>query len=205
MTRLALLFALLLAACATPSAAPAPFFARLSQHCGKAYEGRLVSEDARDADWAGKRMVAHWARCETDRIAIALHVEDPAAPGGWNRSRTWLVRRDADAALFLHHDHRHADGVPDAVTLYGGTGDPARASRTTQAFPADAGSIDLFEAQGLTASTSNVWQLELTEDAFVYQLTRTNDATRRFRVRFDLTDPVPAPPPAWGWEADPAV
>ena len=34
---------------------------------------------------------------------------------------------------------------------------------------------------------------------FAYQLTRRSDPTRLFRVTFDLTRPVPAPPPAWGW------
>lgn len=34
---------------------------------------------------------------------------------------------------------------------------------------------------------------------FIYQLTRTG-SDRRFRVEFDLTRPVPAPPAPWGFE-----
>ena len=75
----------LLAGCTTPAppgdspAAASPqqaFWQALSSHCGKAYAGALASEDARDADWAGKTMVAHWAACEEDRVAIAFHVEE---------------------------------------------------------------------------------------------------------------------------------
>ena len=216
MIRLSAFLPLVLAACTVPSVAPPapapvsdPFIDTLSGHCGKAYAGRLVSSDARDADWAGRRMIAHFADCTPDRIAIALHVEDEAAPGGWNRSRTWLVRRGVSGAVSLHHDHRHADGEPDAVTLYGGTrdpsADPGHGTALAAVFPVDEGSIALFERKGLAASTTNVWRMEVSADQapdpyLAYQLTRRNDPTRLFRVRFDLSRPVPAPPPAWGWE-----
>ncbi|WP_324828610.1 hypothetical protein [Qipengyuania zhejiangensis] len=211
----ALLAPLALAACATtPAPGPSPqdaFWSALSSHCGKAYTGGMASEDARDADWAGKRMVAHWAECSEARIAIAFHVEDTEAPGGWNRSRTWIVTRGEIVTtsepgtkfLTLKHDHRHADGESDAVTFYGGTtGD--RGTATAQNFPVDRHSIDLFQKEGLDASLTNVWRIEIdpagTSDArFVYQLTRRNDPTRRFRVEFDASEPAPAPPPAWGW------
>ena len=50
--------------------------------------------------------------------------------------------------LRLKHDHRHADGKPDAVTMYGGDAtDPG--SPTRQAFPVDAESIAMFRREGL--------------------------------------------------------
>ena len=197
-----------LAACAStpdvPRLAPSQerFWDALSSHCGNAYEGGLASSDERDADWAGKRMVAHWADCSDTRVAIAFHVEDADAPGGWNRSRTWLVSRTADG-LRLKHDHRHEDGSEDAVTQYGGDTLSGGTPRI-QDFPVDAFSIALFEREGLDASVTNVWRVEVdhaeTEGArFAYQLTRRNDPTRLFRVEFDASDPVAPPPPAWGW------
>lgn len=203
-----------LAACAPlpPPAAPAQaspqeaFWRALTSHCGKAYAGGLASTDARDADWAGKRMVAHWAQCSADRVAIAFHVEDADEIGGWNRSRTWIVTRErsgAGARFALSHDHRHDDGEADAVTFYGGItadGGTARA----QDFPVDDASIALFTREGLAASLTNVWRIEIdpagTRDAaFAYQLTRRNDPSRLFRVEIDASAPVAAPPPAWGW------
>ena len=199
-----------LTACATPQQAdtvpPNAFWQALTSHCGKAYAGGLASEDARDADWAGKRMVAHWAECSDDRVAIAFHVEDPEADGGWNRSRTWIVTREGegDAARFtLKHDHRHDDGEADAVTFYGGPTDQAGTAQA-QDFPVDPYSIALFEREGLDASLTNVWRIEVdpagTADAtFAYQLTRRNDPTRLFRVEIDAATPIAPPPPAWGW------
>lgn len=214
----------LLAGCTTPAppgdmpAAASPqqaFWQALSSHCGKAYAGALASDDARDADWAGKAMVAHWAACEEDRVAIAFHVEE-APPSSsseavgrdnpWNRSRTWIVTRHgagAQTRFTLKHDHRHADGEADAVTFYGGTSVEAGSARA-QDFPVDAESVALFTREGLDASLTNVWHVAVdpagSKDArFAYQLTRRNDPTRRFRVEFDTTKAVAPPPPAWGW------
>ena len=224
---LAALAVLALPACATipPPDAPSEqeqFWAALTSNCGKAYAGRLASTDPRDADWAGKRMVAHWADCSDSRVAIAFHVEEQeGAPSSsseavgheqrWNRSRTWLVTREnyenaaqTTTVFTLKHDHRHEDGKEDAVTQYGGlTGDTG--SARAQDFPVDMMSIDLFRREGLSASLTNVWRLEVDPQSkagaqFVYQLTRRNDPTRLFRVEFDATTPVASPPPAWGWE-----
>ena len=214
----------LLAGCTTPAppgdtpAAASPqqaFWQALSSHCGKAYAGALASEDARDADWAGKAMVAHWAACEEDRVAIAFHVEETPPSSGseavgrenpWNRSRTWIVTRHgagAETRFTLKHDHRHADGAADAVTFYGGTSADAGSARA-QDFPVDAESVALFTREGLDASLTNVWHVAVdpagSKDArLAYQLTRRNDPTRRFRVEFDTTKAVAPPPPAWGW------
>ena len=209
-TKILTAFALLvpLAACASTSgraALPAPqeaFWDSLSSHCGNAYQGGLASVDERDADWAGKRMIAHWAECSDTRIAIAFHVEDEEEPGGWNRSRTWLVTRTADG-LRLKHDHRHTDGSEDILTQYGGDTLSA-GTASVQDFPVDAYSIALFEREGLDASLTNVWRIEAdsVDDAtprFAYQLTRRNDPTRLFRVEFDAARDIAAPPPAWGW------
>ena len=232
----ALIALALLAGCTTPAppgdtpAAASPqqaFWQALSSHCGKAYAGALASEDARDADWAGKAMVAHWAACEEDRVAIAFHVEE-APPSSsseavgrtetssgseavgrenpWNRSRTWIVTRHgagAETRFTLKHDHRHADGEADAVTFYGGTSADAGSARA-QDFPVDAESVALFTREGLNASLTNVWRVAVdpagSKDArFANQLTRRNDPTRRFRVEFDTTKAVAPPPPAWGW------
>ena len=201
---LAASLALTLTACATPRAddPQAAFWRALQSHCGKAYQGALASEDARDADWQGRAMIAHWAECSDTGTAIAFHVEQ-ADGSGWDRSRTWVVTRTADG-LRLKHDHRHADGAEDAVTQYGGdTAAPGTARG--QDFPVDPFSIALFRREGLDASLTNVWRVEVdaagAPDAqFAYQLTRRNDPSRLFRVVFDLTDPVAPPPPAWGHE-----
>lgn len=199
--------ALPLAACASTPDLPAlpatqqAFWDALQSHCGKAYRGALASSDERDKDWQGRAMVAHWAECSETRTAIAFHVEE-ADGSNWDHSRTWLVTRTADG-LRLQHDHRHEDGEEDAVTQYGGDTLSAGTARV-QDFPVDAYSIAMFEREGLDASLTNVWRMEVdpasTGNArFAYQLTRRNDPTRLFRVEFDAGKPVTPPPAAWGW------
>ena len=188
------------------------FWAALSSHCGKAYAGALVSDDAADADMAGAEMVMAVAECSEDRIAVPFHIRQ--ADGTWDRSRTWLITRNDAGGLRLKHDHRHEDGESDAVTMYGG--DTAQSidgadtgSARAQSFPVDAESVAMFEREGLTASVTNVWTVEVdpagTEGGiYAYQLRRTVEGgaleDRLFRVEFDLSQEVEMPPPAWGWK-----
>ncbi len=164
----------------------------------------MVTADAADADLAGSAMVMAVRDCSATRIAVPFHVQ--TADGSWDRSRTWLFTRTPQG-LRLKHDHRHADGSADAVTFYGGdTASPGTAR--SQSFPVDAESIAMFKAEGLGASVTNVWSVEVDPAGtpggrYVYELRRTvaggAPAERHFRVEFDLTKPEPLPPPAWGW------
>lgn len=180
--------AMLLGGCATRPAsdAQAAFFDRMEALCGKAFAGRVTTTDPADSGFVGKPLVMHVRDCSGDTIRIPFHVGD-------DRSRTWVISRTA-GGLRLKHDHRHADGSEDAVTQYGGdTAGPGTA--TLQAFPVDAESIALFTATGRSVSNTNVWEVEVTDTMFAYGLRR---ADRHFRVAFDLTRPVAAPPPPWG-------
>ena len=187
---LAFVPALALAACATtPAATPQQaFFERLSALCGKAFEGRVVSPPVEaDAAFAGKRLVMHVRNCSADEIRIPFHV-------GEDRSRTWVVT-PTGAGLRLKHDHRHEDGSEDALTQYGGDTVAAGTSER-QEFPADEFSKDMFVRQDRAVSVPNVWAMEVHPGrAFGYELRRPG---RFFRVDFDLSRPVAAPPPPWG-------
>ncbi|MFN3475876.1 MAG: hypothetical protein ACK4ZW_17695 [Blastomonas sp.] len=204
-TPLALIPLLLALAGCTTTTAPADdpqtaFMANLSQHCGKAYPGRLVSNDAADADLAGKPMIVHFRSCSADRMEIPFHVG--TGGGGWNRSRTWIITRTGagnKGGLRLKHDHRHEDGSIDKVTQYGGdTATPGTANEQT--FPVDAESIAIFRAQGLGASVTNSWIVDIDARTYAYALRRPDGPNaRNFRVEFDLTQPVTPPPAPWGW------
>ena len=181
------------------AAAPSPatpadaFLAAIATHCGKAYAGRIVANEPRQEKpdaFEGKPLVMHVRGCEAPAqgLRIPFHVGD-------DRSRTWVLTRTADG-LRLKHDHRHADGSPDAVTLYGGdtidAGTPLR-----QVFPVDAESRATFEREGLGASLQNAWAMEIEPGKrFLYELRRPGG--RLFQVEFDLTAPVQLPPAPWG-------
>jgi len=162
------------------------FMSGLAAHCGKAYAGRLTSTDEIDAEFGAQEMVMHVRTCKDDEIRIPFHV-------GEDRSRTWVITR-TERGLRLKHDHRHENGEEDVVTQYGGDA-AVIDSATRVAFPVDQYSIDLFQKEGLTASVTNIWALELTDRMFAYELRREN---RHFRVEFDLLNPVDAPPAPWG-------
>lgn len=171
-----------------PSAADA-FFERLGSLCGKAFAGQLAVFNDSDIEAFGGPAVMHVRECRAQEIRIPFHV-------GANRSRTWVITRVGDG-LRLKHDHRHEDGSSDALTMYGGdTAAGVAGSAQRQEFPADAESKAMFEAGGLTVSVDNVWALDVEPGRqFAYELKRPN---RHFRVEFDLTREVPAPPPPWG-------
>lgn len=178
---------LALAACQPKAVSPQEaFFNDISSHCGKAYAGKLVSNDEADADFASKKLVMHVRECSDTEIRIPFHVDD-------DRSRTWVITK-TDAGLRLKHDHRHEDGSEDAVTQYGGdTIYEGAASR--QVFPVDQFSIDMFLREGLDVSVVNIWAVEINNATYAYDLSRPN---RHFRVEFDVTKPVPVPPAPWG-------
>lgn len=192
-----------LAACAGTTTAPAPtpatdaplaadaFLDRLRSHCGEAFEGRIVANEpvptTPDA-FEGKRLVMHVRECAASQLKVPFHVGD-------DHSRTWVLTR-TPAGLRLKHDHRHADGSPDAVTMYGGDTDSA-GTAIRQAFPVDAESVAMFEREGLKASVTNTWAMEIEPGKrFLYELSRPGG--RLFQVEFDLTQPVPPPPAPWG-------
>ena len=167
----------------------------IRQHCGQAFAGRIVANEPPTPDdpFAGKTLVMHVRECTDTEIRIPFHVGD-------DRSRTWVLSR-TNTGLRLKHDHRHADGSPDVMTMYGGETGPGRDSLRRE-FPADAESRALFERQGAPVSMTNVWAMEVDAGrAFRYELARPG---RLFRVQFDLSDPVAIPPPPWGSVAPPA-
>lgn len=178
-----------LSACQPKTSSPQDaFFAKLSEHCGKAYGGKLVSSDDVDADFASKKMIMHVRECSETTLRIPFHVDD-------DHSRTWVISK-TNNGLRLKHDHRHEDGSEDVVTQYGGD-TIGEGAHSRQVFPVDQYSIDMFLKEGLDVSIVNIWAVEINNTIFAYELSRPN---RHFRVEFDVTRPVEIPPTPWGFE-----
>ena len=162
----------------------AGLWSALQALCGQAFEGRLVEgTEPSDAEIGKQRLVMHVRSCSEDELRVPFHV-------GENRSRTWVITRTGEG-FRLKHDHRHEDGSEDAVTQYGGDTREV-ANPLSLDFHADA-----LTAQMLPASATNIWTLSAEPGkTFSYAL-RREASGRRFRVEFDLTRPVPAPPDPW--------
>ena len=79
--------------------------------------------------------------------------------------------------------------------MYGGKSSDS-SDATRQEFPADQRTKDLFDAEEIPVSKTNVWAMEIhpDQDMFAYELKRPE---RFFRVEFDLSQPVEAPADPW--------
>jgi hypothetical protein len=159
------------------------FWAHLGALCESAAEGRLLRAPEGDAQIdPDARLVVHFRECGEEEHRFPLHVDD-------NRSRTWVFIRHDDA-LELRHDHRHPDGTEEENTWYGAT-------------TMDAGTVTRQEFVVERAGVLAGWRVEIIPgQRFTYGTIR--DGEWRHHLEFDLTSPVPAPPPPWGHETRPS-
>jgi hypothetical protein len=152
------------------------FLNSLRPYCGNTYEGKTIFPTDETDPFYGKTLKIHFDGCSKNEFRIPFQVGD-------DNSRTWVLSAD-NKTLTLKHDHRHADGTPDSVTMYGGVSrDPKNA--LNQLFPADA-----YTASLIPAAATNEWNLVLSEDGktLSYILKRNNNL--RFHANFDLSKPV---------------
>lgn len=148
------------------------FFKNLKKLCGKRFAGETVFPLDKDHPLAGKRLVMSVETCREKEIRIPFHV-------GEDKSRTWVLTL-TEAGLLFKHDHRHADGTPDTITMYGGLAAPS-GTRYLQSFPADAETIKL-----IPEAETNVWtlQIDLEKQQFMYYLERHKQP--RYKALFNL-------------------
>lgn len=166
--------------------APETFWHELTKLCGKAFAGAVAAAPTDDTTFKDKALVMHVRSCERNRIRIPFVV-------GADRSRTWVLTRNGNR-IELRHDHRHEDGKPDKVTMYGGW-TTSLGMPTRQMFPADQRTVDV-----VPAAATNVWWIDLLPgESFSYNLRRMG-SERYFSIRFDLKTTVKAPEAPWGWK-----
>jgi hypothetical protein len=151
------------------------FFQNLTKLCGQRFEGETEFPPDPSHPLAGKKLVMIVESCNEREIRIPFHV-------GEDKSRTWILTL-TDKGLLFKHDHRHADGTPDRITMYGGWAAP-NGTPHLQRFPADTETAKL-----IPEATTNVWTLQIIPDKqqFTYYLERNNEA--RYKARFNLKAP----------------
>lgn len=190
MKTIAILILFVFGACVASAQSAAPpvdvFWNELGSLCGKAFAGTVAAAPVDDTTFKDKVLVMHVRQCEKDRIRIPFVV-------GSDRSRTWVLTRKGNR-IELRHDHRHEDGTPDKVTMYGGwtTSD---GTPTRQMFPADQKTVDV-----VPAAATNVWWIDLTAGQSLSYNLRRMGSERYFSIKFDLKTPVKAPEAPWGWK-----
>ena len=138
------------------------FFETLSHLCGGMFEGKKTFPDDPNDSFAGKHLVANIVSCNYKEILIPFSV-------GKDHSRTWVLKKTPQG-LLLKHDHRHPDGTPDDITMYGGWA-MANGTANKQYFAADAQTKEM-----LPEAATNVWMLSIDNDngVLTYSLSRHN-------------------------------
>ena len=150
------------------------FFENFKQLCGKSIVGKSVFPTNKNNGFYGKELIMTVKSCSEKEIRVPFSV-------GSDDSRTWILSIN-DKGLLLKHDHRHKDGTPDKLTMYGGYADQV-GNAFSQSFPADERTKELVP-KGVT----NVWTLTIDQKnkQFVYYLERHNKP--RFKAVFELID-----------------
>lgn len=143
------------------------FMATLTSMCGQRFEGALTYAIDPNNPYVGRTM-------STEIICTGTDVRMPVVVGA-DRSRTWIFTRTS-AGLDLRHDHRHPDGSPETVTMYGGLAND-NGSALSQSFLADAITFKLFPG-----SETNIWTVGFSPDRSV--LTYHLDRHAKPRIEF---------------------
>ena len=142
------------------------FLKTLSGLCGSRYEGTMTFPPEGPHDFRGKALVANVGTCSETEVRVPFLV-------GEDRSRTWVFSK-LPSGLQLKHDHRHADGTPDEVTMYGGMASASGTPRS-QSFAADAHTAKL-----IPAAATNVWTVSLSADGSTLTYHLERDGKARF-------------------------
>jgi len=162
------------------------FFKKLRKMCGRQFEGATEFPTNADHALVGKKLLMKIETCADSEIRIPFRV-------GEDKSRTWIITL-SNTGLLFKHDHRHEDGAPDKITMYGGWTTSVGAA-TRQMFPADQQTVDI-----LPAAATNAWWIDLVPgEYFTYNLRRMG-TDRYFSIKFDLTKEVKTPEAPWGWK-----
>ena len=176
--------ALAISACSGPeNTSPlTQFQSHLQSLCGKSFEGNVTSTDPQDEDWRKEVLTLGPVTCPNgDTTVLPLAV-------GPDQSRVWTLElQDAGQRLDFRHAHTLKDGSPDPVTGYGGVATTGNSTATRAVFPVDDISKAVFAENGLQASMTNTWSIDIIPSTkMTYTLSREN---RNFVAEFDLTSP----------------
>ena len=148
------------------------FFANLKKLCGQQFEGETKFPQDPQHPLVGKKLIMKVASCTENELRIPFQV-------GEDKSRTWILTLSEKGLLFKH-DHRHEDGTPDKITMYGGWA-AAGGTAHSQKFPADPDTAKL-----IPEAVTNVWKLEIYPETqqFTYSLERHGKP--RYKAVFNL-------------------
>jgi hypothetical protein len=153
------------------------FFNHFKSLEGKKFSGKEIFIAEGKESWKELELEMFVREFHDTIIYIPFRVGD-------NKSRTWMVMLENGNKLRFRHDHRHEDGTPEDLNLYGGyASDDGTAFK--QIFPADE-----FTCKMLERICDNEWIAEFSDDLskFYYSLRKKGELI--ITIEFDLTKPI---------------
>jgi hypothetical protein len=183
MNRIAAFVAIaLLMGCSGPTKKPEPskenpqeaFFDRFKQFEGKKFFGKQTYIAEGMNSWEKEELEMYVRECNDSIVYVPFRV-------GANTSRTWMFILEKEHPLRFRHDHRHADGTPEDLNLYGGYAANDGTS-LSQVFPADD-----FTCKMLERICDNEWMVEFSEDLSLFTYSLKKKGVLVFKAEFDLT------------------
>ncbi len=148
------------------------FFANLKKLCGQQFEGETKFPQDPQHPLVGKKLLVSVASCSESELRIPFQVGD-------DKSRTWILTL-TDKGLLFKHDHRHEDGTPDKITMYGGWA-AAGGTAHSQKFPADADTAKL-----IPEAVTNIWKLEINPETKQLSYSLERHGNPRYEAVFNL-------------------
>jgi len=152
------------------------FLKTLSTFCGQSFAGKAVFPEEEKNPFKGQALKITFATCTSKEVRIPFQV-------GEDKSRTWVLTLD-ETGLLLKHDHRHEDGTPDKVTMYGGYA-KTDGNSLAHSFPADKHTAEL-----IPAAATNEWSIILSNNKKTLSYILKRDGQLRFHADFDLSKPL---------------
>jgi hypothetical protein len=152
------------------------FLDNLSSVCGKSFRGSETYSAPGRESWADREFVIHVTVCTRDSVYVRFHIDQ-------DRSRTWMFLAE-DGRLRFRHDHRHGDGTPEELTMYGGYSD-GTGTGYKQYFPADDYTVRLLDD-----TLGREWRVYLAEDLSTMTYELHYSGKLMFSAEFDLANPV---------------
>jgi hypothetical protein len=149
------------------------FFNQFKKFEGKKFLGKQVFIAEGMNSWAEEELEMFVRECSDTVVYVPFRV-------GNNTSRTWMFILENGETLRFRHNHRHADGTPEDLNLYGGYA-TSSGTEFMQIFPADD-----FTSNMLERIRDNEWTVEFSEDLnhFSYSLKKKGELV--FKADFNL-------------------
>lgn len=152
------------------------FLKNMADLCGNSFRGKETFSAPGRESWRDKDFLIHITVCDEDKVHIPFHIDQ-------DRSRTWMFLAEENGLRF-RHDHRHEDGTPEDLTMYGGYAD-GTGTGFIQRFPADKYTRDL-----LNDTIGREWRVVLAEDMSTLTYELHYSGRLMFAAGFDLTSPI---------------